>query len=72
LKNVCVDVAGLLAWASLIAFPSRLRRDSGRGIQQLEWKIKNGKKINQFTICYSPFTTLTATGIAPDFNRIPF
>jgi len=46
--------------------------NSGRGIQQREWKTKNGKRINQFTICYSPFTTLTATGIAPDFNRIPF
>jgi hypothetical protein len=63
-------MAGLLAWASLIAFPSRLLRDSGRSIQQREWKTGSGKRDKPIYLPYSPFTTLTATGIAPDLHRI--
>jgi hypothetical protein len=64
-----VDVAGLLAWASLIAFPSRLKRTVAE-VSATRMKNKNGNRINLFTIHCLPFTTFTATGIAPDLHRI--
>lgn len=68
-------MAGLLAWASLIAFPSHLRRDSGRSIQQREWKKESGKwdyPIHHllFTI-HHPYSYGDSTGLTPDFPFNP-
>ena len=55
---VIVITAGLLTFPLSEAFPSRLRRDSGLDFQK-GYDVLNAKGF-------------TATGIVPDFRRIPF
>jgi hypothetical protein len=75
LNNVCVDVAGLLAWVSLIAFPSRLCRDSGRKYSAMRMENKNGKQdkpIHHFLLTiHHLYSYGDSTGFAPDFPFNP-
>jgi hypothetical protein len=69
-----LKLAGLLARSVLNAFPSRLRRGSGVGIQNCNPAVGPVGN-NLIAIDYLRLTIYkehTATGIAPDFHRFPF
>jgi len=60
-------------WLGYCLTPSRLALSETVVLKSAgQWSIVNVEIRNFFTIHFSPFTNLTATGIAPDLHRLPF